>query len=190
MINENIHFEPSPHREVVFGEYSSRRLYKQEAIEVRVLEGLCWRERFRGIQQQEPIDVRGNRSRGLERPVLDRSKGSGKACAGREAFGGISSRSLYKLAAIEVGVWKGLCGRESFRGKHQLTSNNNNTSNHRVSGAAGGRRTNGCSKHGRHTQGQTKRRPSTHLLERKTVGNEDPKYRCVAKVGFAKTSLY
>ena len=32
---------------------------------------LCWRESFRGIQQQEAIEVRSYRSRVLERLVLD-----------------------------------------------------------------------------------------------------------------------
>ena len=43
----------------------------QEAIEVGVWEGLCWRQTFRGMQQQGSKEVGAYTSRGLERVMLE-----------------------------------------------------------------------------------------------------------------------
>ena len=59
-----------------------------EATEVGFWKGLCWRESFRGIQQQAAIEVGGHTSEGLERAVLEREP------SGHTASGGYRSRSL------------------------------------------------------------------------------------------------
>ena len=74
-----------------------------------------WRECFRGIQQQDAIEVRCYRSRDLQKAVLERElsgdtaaggnrsrrllrsrdlQKAAKGCAGVNAFGGYSSRRL------------------------------------------------------------------------------------------------
>ena len=65
---------------------------------------MCWRECFRGAQQLGAIEIRSYRSRGLEKPVLERELSEDIAAGGYRSMG-----------AIKVGVWKSICLRESFR---------------------------------------------------------------------------